>query len=276
MCISPKGCATHTSALGFNIDIKDARHDYDSIDFRYKKIFDEFKAEHEKELALRAENEELLRKQVEMTEHQYRRFIKMRDQAAYRKKLEEDGAAARQLAVGQEGEMLPQNQADGQEPELLPHNQEDEPELEALPHNQEDGQEPVILARLGNLSLGEVISANGNDAPATSAPMSAAEEDDRAELPEHHENEVAPGKTEIVWGSGPAADPCLAGLLVAEAAVEGTAEQDADQSPQTPDQLHRKETKQAKKLRAAMSHAMVVTKAAQKIEEERKEKLATE
>jgi hypothetical protein len=77
-------------------------------------------------------------------------------------------------------------------------------------------------------------------------------------LSENHQDEVA--VEPMVWGHDPAADPRLDGILEAEATPEGTTERDTGPARQVPDRLCRKEAKQARKMRAAASHAMAVSK----------------
>jgi hypothetical protein len=94
----------------------------------------------------------------------------------------------------------------------------------------------------------------------------------RAAFSQDHQREAAP----IVRGPVPVADSCLGTLIEAETAIEGTVEQDPDKSHRSSDRMRRKETKQAKKLRAAATHSALVAEAAEKSEEERKAKLVAE
>jgi hypothetical protein len=210
-----------------------------------------------------------------MTEHQFRRYVKTRDQVAYRKKCE-DAELARQQAAEEELEM--QNDAREKEAQLQDHVDGYEPEL--LHQNPED----AIQTALGDLPVEQATPVTGDEAATTNPPMPAATEDDhsstpgtdtqRLALPENHQDEEAFGQ--MVWGHGPPADPRLAGILEAEAAVEGTTEQDTDQARQVPDRLRRKENKEAKKLRAAQSHSMAVSEAIKHAEEERKARFDAE
>jgi len=87
-CISPKGCAVHPYLAGFNVDVKNARNNYPNVKVEWKAIFESFKAEHDAAVADKTEQQELVRKEKEMTEPQKNRYRKLRDQAAFRKSLE--------------------------------------------------------------------------------------------------------------------------------------------------------------------------------------------
>jgi hypothetical protein len=88
----------HTYLAGFNLDIKNARNNYPVIEIRWKAIFEAYKSEHDTALANKAERQELLKKRAGMTDHQYRRQLKLQDQAAFKKSLGRERAVDRKDA----------------------------------------------------------------------------------------------------------------------------------------------------------------------------------
>ena len=78
----------HPYLAGYNLDVKNARNNYPNVKVEWKTIFESFKAEHDAAVADKTEQQELVRKEKEMTEPQKNRYRKLRDQAAFRKSLE--------------------------------------------------------------------------------------------------------------------------------------------------------------------------------------------
>ncbi|KAI4957857.1 hypothetical protein J4E86_004997 [Alternaria arbusti] len=109
-CISPKGCAVHPYLAGYNLDVKNARNNYPNVKVEWKAIFESFKAEHDAAVANKTEQQELVRKEKEMTEPQKNRYRKLQDRAAFQRSLEKE------LGVDQEDT----GQEVGQSPPCLP------------------------------------------------------------------------------------------------------------------------------------------------------------
>jgi hypothetical protein len=126
--------------------------------------------------------------------------------------------------------------------------------------DQPDGQDLAIQTPLENLAVVQAMPIDSVEAATT-----------RLALPEGHQNKAAAAQREMKWEPGPNPGR-LSAALEAENNVEDAAKQIANESSGS--HPRRKDNKNAKKLRAAATHAAVDSAAAQK-EEEEKAKIPT-
>ncbi|KAH7086457.1 hypothetical protein FB567DRAFT_603493 [Paraphoma chrysanthemicola] len=81
--ISPQGCAEHHYTDGYNVDIKDARNGRHNFPIIWKKRLEEFRAQHEADIALEAEKREAMHKRLGMTGHQRQTMYARQDREEY-------------------------------------------------------------------------------------------------------------------------------------------------------------------------------------------------
>jgi hypothetical protein len=84
--ISPTGCAEHPYRAEYNLDLKDARNDRANYEIRWKKIFEDFKAEHEATLKREAEQMRVMEKMMGMTGHQRQTMLARQDNMEYQQR----------------------------------------------------------------------------------------------------------------------------------------------------------------------------------------------
>jgi hypothetical protein len=83
--IPPTGCAEHPYRAEYNLDLKDARNDRANYEIRWKKIFEDFKAEHEATLKREAEQMRVMEK-IGMTGHQRQTMLARQDNMEYQQR----------------------------------------------------------------------------------------------------------------------------------------------------------------------------------------------
>jgi hypothetical protein len=90
---SPTGCPDHLYNVEFNQDIRNARNGRPNFELRWKKIFEDFKAEHEANKAREAEKLSVLQRQMRVTGHQKRTMQARQDEISYQQRKEREDLA---------------------------------------------------------------------------------------------------------------------------------------------------------------------------------------
>ena len=88
--LSPNGYPDHSYNSDFNLDLRKARNARTNFQLRWKKIFEDFKAEHEASKARGAEKLSALQRQVRMTGHQRRTMLARQDEIEYQERKERE------------------------------------------------------------------------------------------------------------------------------------------------------------------------------------------
>ena len=80
------GCGEHTYTAGYNLDVKEARNMREHREICWKKIFEEFKANHEAAKAREAVEREAMQKLKGMTGHQRRTILARQENIDYQQR----------------------------------------------------------------------------------------------------------------------------------------------------------------------------------------------